>query len=184
MRDVPIEQATYERLQQHASPFEDTPDTVINRALDALELWERNVASDDLPSDAEHEIDPQSVPDLTHTKILTASLAGQPVLRPSWQGVLDQALILAMNELGSFGELRQVCRANMVRGSKEDDGYHYLSAIDVSVQSMSANGTCGALVETVQRLGIGVEITFMWRLKEGALHPGENGRLVVPGTLQ
>ena len=37
MAEIKIEDATYERLQQHAKAFVDTPDTVINRALDALE---------------------------------------------------------------------------------------------------------------------------------------------------
>ena len=36
MPNIAIEQATFERLQHHAKPFVDTPDTIIMRALNAL----------------------------------------------------------------------------------------------------------------------------------------------------
>ncbi len=37
MPDISLSQAAFERLQRHAKPFVDTPETVILRALDALE---------------------------------------------------------------------------------------------------------------------------------------------------
>ena len=45
MENIEINQATFERLQRHAKPFVDTPDIIINRALDALGLSEGHPGS-------------------------------------------------------------------------------------------------------------------------------------------
>jgi hypothetical protein len=67
----------------------------------------------------------------------------------------------------------------MVKGRKDDEGYGYLPDIDVSVQGQDANAACRAIVVAAQGLGIGVDVGFMWRPKEGAAHPGERARLTV-----
>ena len=182
MPDIAIEQSTFERLQRHARPLLDTTDAVVNRALDALEHREGHSVPEDSPSVAECQIDAWNLPNLKHTKVLDASLDGNRVVKPNWNRILERILIRAMKQFSDFDELRRLCPVNMVRGRKEDEGYRYLAEIDVSVQGMSANDACGALVVAAQSLRVELGITFMWRPREGAAHPGKKARLNVPST--
>ena len=174
MPEIYIEKTTFQRLQQHAKPLVDTTDMVINRALDALEL-QGNGSADVV----KHRLDPQDLPNLTHTTIIDASLSGQSLVKPNWTMLFDNLLISVMRQVDNFFELRKLCSVNMVQGRKKDKGYRHLVEIDISVQGMSANNTCRAIVAVAQNLNIELEITLMWRSKVGALHPGEKGRLCV-----
>lgn len=180
MPDIPISQSTYERLQRHAEPFKDTEDAVVNRALDALENRKLPPASGNGPDTSARAIDPRNLPSLKHTKVLAASVNGENLITPNWNMIMETLVIRAMSELGDFDELRRHCPVNMVRGCKQDEGYHHLAEIDVSVQRRSANDIGRALAVGAPSLGIKVEVTFVWRAKEGAAHPGEMGRLVLP----
>ena len=181
MPDIAIEQSTFERLQRHAMPLVDTTDMVLNRALDALESQEGKADRKADPPLVKRRIDPRALPDLTHTKILDASLAGERVAQPKWNILIGRILVSAMKQLANFDEVRKLCPANIVQGNKSDEGYRHLSEIDVSVQGMSSNDACRALVAVAQSLGIGLEITLMWRPRDGAAYPGEKARLCVPG---
>ena len=180
MPDITIEQSTFERLQRHARPLVDTTDTVVNSALDALEDKELHVAIRRDHAASERQIDPRTLPNLKHAKVLDASLEGERIIKPNWNLLLNEMLVRAMKRLSDFDKLRSLCPVNMVRGRKEDEGYGYLSEIDVSVQGLDANGACRALVMAAQGLGIGLDIGFMWRHNEGAAYPGEKARLIVP----
>jgi hypothetical protein len=180
MAEITIQESTFERLQRHAKPLVDTSDMVINRALDALEQLAVDRAPDDgYRTKAERQIDPRMLPSLTHTKILSASIGGEAIARPNWNRLLDEILRRAMKRVGSFEKLRRLCPVNLVEGRKEDEGYSYISDIDVSVQGQDANGACRAVLMAAQGLGISVDIGFMWRLKEGAAYPGETARVQV-----
>ena len=134
MPEIAIENSTFERLQRHARPLLDTPDTVVNRALDALEKNSELVSKRDSP--------------LQHRQI----------------------------------DLRKVCLVNMVRGRKEDEGYRYFSEMDISIQGLSANNACAALVNSVPSLDVQLDFTFRWRSKEGAAFPGEVAHLTLGST--
>ena len=177
MPDIPINQSTYERLQRHAEPFKDTEDAVVNRALDALENRKLLTAPGAGPDASARAIDPRNLPSLKHTKVLAASVNGEDLVRPNWNLIMERLVVGAMNKLRDFDELRRRCPVNMVRGRKEDEGYHHLAEIDVSVQRRSANDIGRALAVGAPSLGIEVEVTFVWRAKEGAAYPGERGRL-------
>ena len=181
MPDITIEQATFERLQRHAQPLVDTVDAVVNRALDAMERGVRRQPDERFPV-VEHEVDPDRLPDVTHTKVLAARLAGTDIERPNWNRLLHRVLVLSMGQVANLNELRQLCPANMVCGSKIDEGYTHLREIDISVQGLSANEACAALTATAGALGIEFDVAFMWRAKEGAAHPGERARLRVPSA--
>lgn len=183
MPEVQIQISTYERLQRHAKPFVDTPETVIIRALDALEqLAGEAEQTPSSPAAVERQIDPRALPNLTHTKILTASMDGKTISKANWNLLLDEVLRCAMKRLGSHEKVRQFCPINMVKGRKEDEGYGYLPDIDISVQGLDANGACRAIVTCVQGLGLGLDVTLMWRHKDSAAYPGERARLQIEGS--
>ncbi len=183
MEQISLDPKTFERLQRHAKPFVDTPATVINRALDALE----RVTGEGQPATraigpGERAIDAAQLPRLTHTKVLDARIAGREIERPNWNSLLDEMLRLCMKHTGSAEAVRRLCPVNLVSGRKEDEGYGYLSDIDLSVQGQDANSACRAMVAAAQALGVSLDIGFMWRPKENAAYPGERARLQITGT--
>jgi DNA-sulfur modification-associated len=129
----------------------------------------------------ERRIDPRVLPNLTHTKVLNAEIDGEDVPNAKWNFLVNEMLRRGMQRVGSFEKLRQICPVNLFKGRKEDDGYNYLPDIDLSVQNQDANGACRTVVTAAQTLDVSLEIGFMWRLKEGAAHPGETGRINMIG---
>ena len=177
MRQIFIEVTTYDRLEGHVKTFGDTEDVIINRALDALDQREGNLAPTNRHGmDSERRIDPQQLPDLTHTKVLDATISGTVVARPNWNLLLKKIVELTKKRVRTFDELNRLCPTiNLVNGQKEDEGYDYLPDINVSVQGQSATPACLMIVTTAQNLGIALDIGFIWRPKEGAEYPGERG---------
>ena len=183
--EITISEATFQRLQRHAQPFVDTtPEAVINRALDALERAGPIAMPAVTPSapEAEKQIDPRVLPRLTHTKVLSAEIEGRTIGRPNWNHLLDEMLRIAARRLKNFDDLRKQCPANLVQGNKTTDGFAYLKDLDLSVQRQDANSACRTIVTLAQRLGVSLDIGFIWRPKEDALYPGEHGRLRIAGA--
>lgn len=180
MPKIAIDQSTFERLQSHAKPLVDTSDSVIIRALDALERDMASSSSQHLPSAGEERaVDVRKLPNVTHTKILDASMQGKRVDKPNWNLLQSRILVQAMRQLSDFEAVQKLCPVNIVRGVKGDEGYCYLPEAGLSFQRTDANDALRSLVTTAQGLGIAVEIGFMWRQKEGAAYPGERGRVRV-----
>ena len=183
MKTLRVDDLTHERLGNQAQPFE-TEDAVINRALDALDQQVDIPASaNSSDKDPERKIDPQRLPDLRFTKVLAATIGGKDVKRPKWNLLLQRMVRLAHERAkGNFNELNRLCPTNMVPGEKANDGYHYLSDINVSVQGQAANSAGQTIVTTAKTLGIALSISFMWRNKEDAPHPGERARIQTTGA--
>jgi hypothetical protein len=179
MPDISISQSTFERLQKQAKPLVDTVDSVINRALDAIDVpkpaggngqsYERIVAAGT---------------DMTHTKVLDASVDGRPVAKPNWNKVLDEVVRRAMQTYRDFDKVSLLCPVNMMLGRKEDEGYGYLPDIDVSIQGQDANAASHAISRLAHAIGLGVDIGFIWRQKTGAAFPGMRGRLKIDESKQ
>ncbi|MDA8008597.1 MAG: hypothetical protein MPK62_12450 [Alphaproteobacteria bacterium] len=212
MREISIDESTFKRLQRHARPLDDTPDTVINRALDALEKGKRGLTTDrsepgdekkrdlrglgfqrhtrfpagseeaESPIRGEIHIDPRNPPDLRHAKVLDAYIDGADIPNPRWKLLVERVIIIAMKRLGDFDEVQRICPANMVRGQKSRDGYTHLPEVDVSVQGQDAKRSFQSVVETAAGLNISLEIGIVWLNKEGAAHPGERGRMTMNAT--
>ena len=83
-----------------------------------------------------------------------------------------------------FLEFLQICPVRMAKGRKEDEGFRYLSDLNVSIQGQDSNDACRAIATVAQSLNLAVEIIFMWRLKEGAIYPGEKGRLLLKSPIK
>ena len=186
MPTVVIEQHTFERLQRHAEPLVDTLDSVINLAVDALERGELSptdratkrpsAASDDLLAFGSND----PLPDLKHTRMLNAVVAGRPI-RANWNNVLRHMLRFAMDAGHSVDEIRRLCAVNLVAGEKEDEGYRHLAEAGISYQGLNANGAAAAVVALAKGVGLTLELDFEWRQKAQALHPGRRARLRLPG---
>ncbi len=179
MPQVVIEQSTYERLQRHAVPFSDTPESVILRALDALEAEAPLPAEAGQAPAAERRVNASDLPDLTHTKVLYARIAEADVVKPNWNRIVEDLICRAAAQGQTFQTLRQRCPANLFDGRKTTEGYRYLPSANVSIQGQDANAACRSAVSLAKALGLPLTVAFMWRQKEAAAYPGEHGRLMV-----
>lgn len=173
MVTISVKNTTFERLQNHSVPLRDDADAVVNRALDALD-WR-------LEQEQRDESPPQRVDDtdVTHTRIINASLAGTVVPSPNWSRLVHLLLVKAASSR-NFEELKALSGINIVNGYKTGRGFHHLPEIDVSVQWQNANKLRSTIERMANGLDISVEIEFEWQNKRGAAHPGERGLFQLP----
>ncbi len=183
MKTLRMDNPTYERLASHARPFE-TESQVINRALDELDQKANTSSWANGPGmHSERRIDPLRLPDMMFTKVLDASIHGRVVIRPNWNRLLLRMVRLANEHATNFDELvRLFPMTNIVSGRKVNQGFRYLSDINVSVQGQPANSAGPSIVMTAQKLDIALNIGFMWRDKEEAAYPGDRGRILMTGS--
>lgn len=121
----------------------------------------------------------KSVPNLTHTKLLSAKV-GSETIRPTWNGLLFHLVrLIPKDRLAKPDEARRLIIVNFVPGKKEDEGYRFVPEHGISVQGQAANDAWKGASHVAQKLGVQVEVEFLWRMKEGAELPGVTGRLSV-----
>jgi hypothetical protein len=180
MPSITISDQVFARLQNHATPFVDTPETVIVKALDALDSTP-NGQPDPVVLDAKGrplpEFEALYPPNLTFTKVVSASLNGQAIKPANWNRLLDAVITYAAQKTGDFNKLRKIVAINIVSGEKTDEGYHFLPDVALSVQGQDANGAWRTVMFIAQNLKASVEVSFIWRNKEGAENPGKTGSM-------
>jgi hypothetical protein len=154
---VELTPTTFTRLQAHAVPLVDTIDTVINRLLDAYE----GKSGTPIPAarsgdgDSIRQFNPNTPPDLTHTKVLEIEFDGKPLERGEahWNGLLNAVVRKAKAKANSTAELKKLVVVNFVAGEKTNEGFRFLSDVGVSVQGQDANGAWKAACHVAQQLG-------------------------------
>jgi Mrr N-terminal domain len=136
--------------------------------------------NNDLQSDTRpRPFNAKSVPNLKHTKLLSAKVGGETI-RPTWNGLLAHLIrLVPKDRLASAEEARRLILANFVVGKKEDEGYRFMPELGISVQGQDAIDSWKGASHLAQKLGVPVEVEFLWRMKEGAAFPGVTGRLSV-----
>ena len=176
MIKIQINEATHKRLKSHAEPLEDSYDTVINRALDALEP--RKAPIDKKKIDRNIIIlDPNHFPNLTHTKILSATVNGNQMSRPhlNWSWIRNELIRIAMQQYHEdINWLRSKSSTDIIEGYTQYDKYEYIQDLDISVAWTNTKKTSQALVNIALALSVPVKLTLKWRTnKKGAAYPGE-----------
>jgi hypothetical protein len=185
MPNVDIPQELFSRLEGHARGF-DTPIAVITRAVDALDRETTTPppvmsATRSAPSSSLPDFEALYPPNLTHTKVVSASFDGKAISPANWNRMLDAALIHAAKQVGDFAKLQKIAGVNMVKGEKTDEGYHFLPDAGLSVQGQDANAAWRGIVFIAQNLKCACEVSFLWRNKEGAENPGKSGTMRMHG---
>ena len=79
--------------------------------------------------------------------------------------------------LKDVNSLRKSTRSNVVIGRKEDDGFHYISDINVSIQNVAADKAWRNALHLAETLGLDILAEFEWQETDGAAMPGKRGRL-------
>jgi hypothetical protein len=183
-KTISIKNQTFNRMQRVGEPLVDTPNSVIERLLDFYEQHQGG-APPSYPENTPEQTawDPVLPPSLRHTKVMSAILAGQEVTSPSWNRLVDEIARIGRRRLGSFSELKKQLPANIVEGIKQDQGYRYLSDVNLSVQGQDAQDAWRSVAQLAKTLNIGVEVYFLWRNNPAAAFPGEMGNLTIGGKI-
>jgi hypothetical protein len=182
MPKIEISDATFARLQGLAVPLVDSNDSVIAKLLDDREngrLSHPNGAQKPARSAIEpREFTAASPPGLTHAKMLSGSVNGNPIKDVTWNGFLVETIRQAKTAARDESELRRVVPVNFnVQGKKETEGYHFYPDIDLSIQGKDAKTAWLGAYSIAQQLGFRIEVEFQWRRKDGAAFPGVIGKL-------
>jgi hypothetical protein len=178
MKDISDD--TFARLQAHAEPLVDTMDSVINRALDALEQIAGTKTGAGAP-DRVGVLNPAAPPNLAHTTVKSIELCGR-TLKPSetyWNTLFIAVLREGSAKGRSAGELKQLILGNCVTGRKEDEGYRYFKDLDLSIQGQDSNAAWRATYHLASKLGLPLRVTFAWQDNPKAAFPGASGSFVV-----
>jgi hypothetical protein len=88
---------------------------------------------------------------------------------------MNEMHIMARKRLGSYDAVRKASHANLRQGRYEENGYKYLPEADLSIQGVDANLACEHSFRLAKAMNISLKVTFEWRDKEDAAHPGQTG---------
>lgn len=176
MHQVQISRETFSRLQAHAVPLVDTIETVINRALDALES--NGKAQNKFSRSG---LDPSAPPSLSFTTVRSATVAGkkQPPHETFWNSVLIAAVRTAAKKGLSPHQIADLIVVNNVVGEKTDNGYKYIKESGISIQGQDANAAWKAIYHLATNIQLEIDISFIWQSNPKAAFPGQTGRLTI-----
>jgi hypothetical protein len=173
---------TYDaKLKRLAEPFVDTRESIIQRLIDeavakAETMSNRNGHAHPVVKNM-RQLHPDAPGDLTHTRVLSATIDGQQLHHPKWKGVMDHLHVIGLQHLGSFEALKQASGANLRKGRFEKDGYKYLPQADLSIQGVAAKLAWSHSLHLARTLKVPVRLEIQWHDKPEAAHPGETAVL-------
>jgi hypothetical protein len=178
MPTIDLPEKTYKRLQALATPFVDTPVSVVERALDALEALSPSNPPKPINSSSTRIFGPSEAPNLTDTRIVSALFDGVGLETTYWNELVRKVHELIFKRVGNFEALRRISTANIIEGSLTEKGYKPIEGIGFSIQGVDANEAWRITYHLARKLNVPLEIEFEWRTTERAERPGEAARLV------
>jgi hypothetical protein len=182
---IRIPDPVFERLQQIAKPFVDTPATVIERLLDFYEghpsqskggpsISQRAPNADT----AVTSLDPYDPPGLRFTRVIGAEVAGEKA--SNWNELVQVAHRQAHAKSKDIDALRSTTLSKIVIGRKNDSGFHYISDLNLSIQNVDADKAWKNTFHLAKRFNLSITVDVEWPNKDGAEMPGKKGRLTWP----
>lgn len=182
---IEISNELFKRLQNIAEPFIDTPESIINRALDALENRSKSHVTKppSKPISATTFLDTytdlKQLPSLKHTKILDARI-GEQIITGTWAESFSSTLKIAAKILNSPSEVIPLSRANIQtgRGDKEK-GFEYIPEIGLSFQRCDADVTFRHIYDLVRELDLYLKIKICWSNNPKAAFPDRSANIVI-----
>jgi len=177
---VPLSVETIRRMQRHAEPLIDTYDSIINKAFDALEQL-HGARADPATKEIIRAFNAAAPPNLSHTTLKHAEVRSR-VLKPNetyWNSLLFAMIREAAKANLPPKELKDLINANSTLGRKEDNGYRYLSDLDISVQGQDSNGAWRAIHHIANVMRIPMKVEFTWQNNANAAFPNTSGSMAV-----
>jgi hypothetical protein len=183
MPSILLSETAFDELKSLAEPFVDTPESLTARLIHeevvrrGIQPQRAGTNTDVTPRDASMRLNPISHENLAHTRVISATVDGQEIYRPKWNGLMEHVHILARKRLGSFDAVSSASGARLREGRYEDEGFKYLPEADLSIQGVDANLSWDHSLKLARAVGVSVQVIFEWRDKEGAVFPGKRGVL-------
>lgn len=168
---VTLSAGTFARLQRCAEPLVDDIESVINKLIDNFEKKPSTVPASASPNPV------GTTPDLSWTKLMSAEIAGKPLVKVDWNALLIAMIELAATKAKPGDEVAELIVVNRVVGSKTINGYRFVPSAGVSVQGQDANSCWKAVAHISNKLNIPIKVFFKWYDNEKASKPGETGKL-------
>lgn len=186
MPQINVSQTLFAKLQSIAVPFEDTPESVVQKCVEfylsnAVGHKPLTKASDTLPStDSKYRMfHPDAPPDLTFTRPMSIELDGVNFDKGSlyWNPLLFELVRIAGGKVKG-DQLKEMLLSNYVDGeATAQQGYRFIKEAGLSVQGQAANPAWKAIYHLVKTLGLTLDVVFMWEDKPKAAFPGKTARM-------
>ena len=172
----------FRKLQQHAVPFVDTPVSVIERAIEALEAGDEE-PSRPMAAPGVRTFNPAAPPNLAFTTPRKISVAGNalPKSETYWNSLMFAVILEAARRGVSPEDIHELLTVNSELGKREDNGFRYLEPAGLSVQGQDANSAWRQAHTIASSIGILVEVTFVWQNNPKAAIPNAIGSFYVDG---
>jgi hypothetical protein len=167
---VRIPEVLFERLRAYGQAFE-TPVDVVERLLT---FYETHHPPSPRAVSATAAAAASPVPDLTHTKVITAQVGRVAV--KGWNALKAEAFVQALREL-SLDELKTFTGERVVPKRKDAAGWVFRQDANISIQDTDANTSYRLAQVVATRAGVPLTVEFEWADKPGAFRPGQRGRL-------
>ncbi|MBA4013262.1 MAG: hypothetical protein C0481_15460 [Phenylobacterium sp.] len=172
--DVTLSDNLFARLQAHAVPLVDSIETVIARAVDALEQGNHPPAA---ASSSSRNFNPAAPPNLHHTTPKLIKLNGKtfPKNETYWNYLMYACAREAAKQGLTADQVLALMVVPAVAGKKDDNGYKFLPEVGVSIQGQDANGAWKQAHKFAEALDFKLEVEFTWQNVEKAAMPNVTG---------
>ena len=180
MRTIEISETTYERLEGYSEGFRDTEDKVINKALDALDLQNKNITKNQFipkPMNTQLQFESNKIPDVSFSKPLSMKIDGVESSTRKWVELLDPILSIAIDRGLSIFDLKRKYAFNITEDSDDHTHYRFISNLGIWIQPLSSKDVLKRVQKIAQDLQIELEIVVKWLQNDKAQFPGMEAKI-------
>jgi hypothetical protein len=169
-------------LQRHAVPFIDTPLSVIERAVRALEEGDEEPKRSEA-DESRRTFNPAAPPNLTFTKPRSAIINERqlPYSQAYWNAIMIEVIKEAALRGVSTDELLCLITVNSQAGARHDNGFTFIKEAGLSIQGQDANGAWRQTYVIASSFRIPVDVVFAWQNNPKAAMPNTVGSLHIDG---
>lgn len=153
-----------------------TPSQAIERLIDR-EMENVGLENDNQIDETE-VIDFDEAPDLAHTQVIKATVNNSQIrTRLDWTNLLEVVINTLHNNGLSGEDLINELNLPSKIGQYEDRYFRYFPDANISIRWRNINEYWSEIERLSNKCNIPVRVTFKWRKKDTALHPGKIGKL-------
>ena len=179
---IRIPDPIYKKLEAHAVGF-DSPSNVIERLLnfyedhsdEPIETVIRETETHDVNDTDVIDLNPDNPTDLTHSKIIRASIGGKDVR--SWRQLVAVAHECALETFSGVQGLVDYSYSNAQVGSYSESGYRHYPHLGISIQGENANNSWRNALHLAKQANTNIEVLVQWRSNKKSAYPGKQGLL-------
>ena len=184
MPDINVSNETFERFKNLATPFEDTPESLLIKLMNKFEGNQFQEHHSENPKNKEIiSLSPNDLSKLRHTKLLAAKFGDIKPNKCYWNSIAQLALTKVLDKTGGdVYELQRVSGANVTPGRKIDEGYTFIASHNFSCQGVNAINAAGIVIRCAEFLECDVYLEFAWHIKDEAHKPGKRASIQYPIT--